>query len=60
MSKTYRFPRPNGDVLVVTEDPNDSTRSTTHFEDANGEVIPGRNIATEIHNAFERGEISKK
>lgn len=60
MSKTYRFPRPNGDVLVVIEDPNDPTRSTTHFEDANGDVIPDRNICTDIMDAFERGEIKKK
>lgn len=60
MSKVFRFPRPNGDVLVVTQDPNDETRSTTHFEDADGNIIPGRNIVTEIEDAFNRGEIRKK
>lgn len=60
MSKVYRFPRPNGDVLVVTQDPNDPTRSTTHFEDATGAIIPGRNVVTEIEDAFTNGQISKK
>lgn len=59
MSKVYRFPRANGDVLVVTQDPNDSTRSTTHFEDANGEVIPNRNIITEIEDAYASGNLKK-
>lgn len=60
MSKVYRFPRPNGDVLVVTQNPDDPTRSTTHFEDANGIIIPGRNVVTEIEDAFANGQISKK
>lgn len=60
MSKVYRFPRANGDVLVVTQDPDDETRSTTHFEDANGNLIPGRNLVTEIEDAFANGQISKK
>lgn len=59
MSKVYRFPRANGDVLVVTQDPNDPTRSTTHFEDANGVVIPGRNVITEIEDAYASGNLKK-
>lgn len=59
MSKVYRFPRANGDVLVVTQDPNDPTKSTTHFEDANGEVIPNRNIITEIEDAYASGNLKK-
>lgn len=60
MSQVFRFPRANGDVLVVTQNPDDPTRSTTHFEDADGNIIPGRNIVTEIEDAFNRGEIQKK
>ena len=52
MSKVFRFLRPNGDVLVVTQRPDDPTRSTTHFENAKGEIIPGRNVITEIEEAF--------
>ncbi len=59
MSKVFRFPRENGDVLVVTQSADDPTRSTTHFENANGEVIPDRNLVTDIVAAFERGEITK-
>lgn len=59
MSKVYRFPRANGDVLVVTQDPNDPTRSTTHFEDANGVVILGRNVITEIEDAYASGNLKK-
>lgn len=51
MLKVYRFPHPDGKFLVVTEDPSDSTRSTTHMEDADGNVIPG-NISTVIADDF--------
>lgn len=51
MSKVFRFKHPDGKVLVVTQDPNDPTRSSTHFEDADGNRLD-RNLSTAIHDEF--------